>query len=371
MKKIKVAFVAGGLTTGGVESVIYNYVSHIESRNYEWFYISYDIPDRNVRKRFEELGFHIYVVTKKKENIFKSCREVYEILKKNKIQIVHSHMTLMCFITNILGKMAGAEVLISHSHLALHQRGVKRIIYAIFKCLSKWTATDYFACGYEAGCYLYGKRMMESGRVIILNNALDYDRFRFCSEVRERVRTDWGLQDKYVIGHVGRFSEQKNHYFLLRIFAKYKKVNENSHLVLVGDGPLMVQMKEEAKQLGITDAVLFVGPTDKTEECYMAMDLFLFPSLYEGLSVAALEAQIAGLPVLASDTVARETALTGNMHFLSLDSPSKEWVQEIDRLCGKRVEKGIRKRLQAKELDISREAQKLDSYYQAMVRRKK
>lgn len=367
-KKIRVACVAGGLTTGGVESVIYNYVSHMVRENYEWFYISYDTPDIEVQQKFEKLGFQVYSVTKKKDHFFKSCKEVLHILKENKIEIVHSHMTLMCFVTNILGRMAGARSCISHSHLAQHPAGIKRMVYFLFKCLSKWTATDYFACGYEAGCYLFGKKMMEQKRVTILNNALDYERFCLQPQKREKIRAQYGLENLHILGHIGRFTEQKNHEFLLKIFAAYHKKDADSRLVLIGNGPLMEQTEKLAKELGIYEKILFVGVTQAVAEWYMALDVFVFPSLYEGLSVAALEAQISGLPVISSDTVAAETALSEEMQFLSLHAEPDEWAERIQSVLGRRFSDGIQQRLQARSLDIFEEAKKLDLYYQNVVK---
>lgn len=367
-KKIRVAFVAGGLTAGGVESVIYNYVSHMEQENYEWFYISYDTPDSEVQEKFENLGFRVYSVTKKKENFFKSCKEVLHILKENKIDIVHSNMTLMCFVTNILGRMAGAKSYISHSHLAQYPTGIKKIVYFFFKCLSKWTATDYFACGHEAGTYLFGKKMMADGKVTILNNALDYERFCFQPEKREKIRKEYGLENRHVLGHIGRFTEQKNHEFLLKIFAAYSKRDPESRLVLLGNGPLMEKTEEDARKLGIYDKILFVGVTQAVDEWYMAMDVFVFPSLYEGLSVAALEAQISGLYIVSSDTVAGETALSEAMQFLSLNDTPEVWADKIQEVMGKRFSDNIQKRLRERNLDIFEEVTKLDLYYRNAVK---
>ena len=150
MKK-RIAHIAGGLTTGGVEAVIYNYFSKIDRKDYELYYITYDTPDPAVKKKFEDIGFHVYEVTKKKENLKKSCKEVYTILKENHINIVHSHMTLMSFVTSFLGKLCGIKVRIAHSHLALYPTGIKKPVYAFFKFCTRVTSTDYMACGKKAG----------------------------------------------------------------------------------------------------------------------------------------------------------------------------------------------------------------------------
>lgn len=362
-ERIAVAHVAGGLTTGGVESVIYEYVSHMDRDAYRWIYISYDAPDEAVRRRFEALGFTVYAVTKKKENFWKSCREVYGILRENRVRIVHSHMTLMCFVTNILGRLAGAKTLISHSHLVLYPKGIRRPLYRAFKWLSTATATDLFACSRDAGVYLYGRKRMERGQVRVMNNAVDCERFCYDGAVRERMRREWGFEGKQALGHVGRFTEQKNHRFLLEVFAAYRRVWPESVLVLVGNGPLLEETKRRAAALGLADAVVFAGASETVEEWYMAMDVFVFPSIYEGLGIAALEAQLAGLPALASLEVPKEAALTEQMVFYPLAAGAENWSVRIREMMGKRYAEDLRDILEERGLEIGAEAKKLDRFY--------
>lgn len=364
MRKITVAHVAGGLTTGGVENMVFQYITHMPEENYNWIYITYDTPNEMVREQFEAQGVKVYEVAKKKEHFFKSCRQVYRILKENRVDIVHSHMTLMCFITNIIGGLAGAGKRISHAHLVLYPSKIKRPVYRIFKKLTSWTATDRFACSRDAAEYLYGKAALRKGRVRILNNALDGRLFEFQPEIRQDIRRKYGLESKTVLGHVGRFTEQKNHSFLLDVFADYNKErNENSSLLLVGDGPLFEKMKEKAKKLGIEENVIFAGATDHVQELYMAMDIFLFPSLYEGLGIVALEAQLTGLPVLASLEVPREAALSEDMCFLSRDAGIKEWSRKTEALQRERRGSALEHVLAERNLDIHTEAKKLDAIY--------
>lgn len=363
MEKITVVHVAGGLTTGGVESVIYQYISHMPSDRYRWIYISYDTPDPAVQERFEQKGFQVYSVTKKKDNFFKSCWEVFRIFKENNVQIVHSHMTLMCFVTNMLGMAAGAKVCISHSHLVLSPGRGKRIPYWFLKKMTTWTATTLFACSAAAGEYLYGKKNMSAGRVIVMNNALDCEKFRFYPDIRERLRETYCLEGKTVLGNVGRFTEQKNQEFLIRIFEKYQKLDPESRLVLVGDGPLMEAMKQLAISLKIENKVLFAGSTSNVNEWYMAMDVFVFPSLYEGLGIVVLEAQAAGLPVLMSTEVPREAVLTDQVISYPLKAGAEEWARQI--LVCKEKGRGmdIYPILKDRHLDIETEALKLDRFY--------
>lgn len=367
MKKIRIAHIAGGLTTGGVESVIYNYFSHMDRKDYDLIYISYDTPDPQMQKRFEKIGFTVYSVTKKKENLWKSCKEVYTIMKKHKINIVHSHMTLMCFITSILGRMAGARVRIAHSHLAQHPSGIKKFIYWTFKIMTRITATDYFACGQEAAQYLYGKSICQKGKVTILNNAVEPELFAYQEKKRKKIRNFYAIEDKLCIGHVGRFTEQKNHHFLIEIFEQIHREYPETVLLSVGSGPLMEEIKNQVKEKKLEDAVIFTGSRNDIDELYQAMDIFVLPSLYEGLAVVLVEAQFAGLTIYTSDKVTKEIGITPNLNYIPLQKSAKEWAEEImeNAVCGRRND--VYPILKQAGYDIFIESKKLDAFYQKRV----
>ena len=314
MKK-RIAHIAGGLTTGGVEAVIYNYFSKIDRKDYELYYITYDTPDPAVKKKFEDIGFHVYEVTKKKENLKKSCKEVYTILKENHINIVHSHMTLMSFVTSFLGKLCGIKVRIAHSHLALYPTGIKKPVYAFFKFCTRVTSTDYMACGKKAGEYLYGKANMKNGRVRIMNNAIDTEKYAYNEELRNKKREELQIGDRFCIGHVGRFAEQKNHAYLIDIFYEVHKKKEDAVLLLL------------------------------------------------------VETQCAGLRILVSDAVTDEIKMTDRMEYLPLHD-KKVWVNKILSMTEEIKEENLALRSRGREevaksgYDIMTEAKKLDRFYE-------
>lgn len=364
MKK-RIAHIAGGLTTGGVEAVIYNYFSKIDRKDYELYYITYDTPDPAVKKKFEDIGFHVYEVTKKKENLRKSCKEVYTILKENHINIVHSHMTLMSFVTSFLGKLCGIRVRIAHSHLALYPTGIKKPVYAFFKFCTRVTSTDYMACGKKAGEYLYGKNNMKKGRVRIMNNAIDTSKYEYNEEIRTKKREELQIGNRFCIGHVGRFAEQKNHAYLIDIFYEVHKKREDAVLLLVGDGPLQEEVKAQAHRYGLDDAVIFAGSRDDVGELYQAMDLFVLPSLFEGLALVLVETQCAGLRILVSDAVTDEIKMTDRMEYLPLEN-KKVWVDKILSVKEENLalrSKG-REEVAKSGYDIMTEAKKLERFYE-------
>ena len=200
----------------------------------------------------------------------------------------------------------------------------------MFKPLLKKYATDYFACSKLAGEWLFGKENVENGKVKIIHNAVDYQKFKMNEEVRNSIRKELNIEDKLVIGHVGRFTNQKNHTFLIDIFNEIHKKNSNSVLMLVGIGEKEDEIKEKVKKLEIEQNVLFMGFQDNVNELMWAMDVFLMPSLYEGLPVVGVEAQATGMPCFMSkDVVTDEVKITEGVKFISLNETAEKWAEEI------------------------------------------
>lgn len=361
--KIKIAHIAGGLTSGGVEAVIYNYFSAMNRDNYELHYITYDTPNEEVKKKFENIGFTVHQVAKKKEHFFKSCMQVYTIFKSNDIAIVHSHMTLMSFVTSVIGIFTGAKVRIAHSHLAQKSSGWKRILYGLFKWLTVVTSTDYFACGEDAAVFLYGEKRVNRGKVTILHNSIQVQKFLPEESLRREIRERMHLTEKICYGHVGRFTEQKNHDFLIDIYEELHRIQPESILMLIGEGPLEDRIKKKVAQKGLGENVLFLGSREDVQDLYQAMDVFLLPSLYEGLALALVEAQCAGLPIITSDTVTREIALTEEITYMSLGESPGAWAEAIARKSHYGQKKNNAALLAEAGYDIAKEADKLDNYY--------
>lgn len=362
-KRFRVAHIAGGLRNGGVEAVIYNYCSRLNPQDYKFVYISYDPPTEMMQKKFEGIGFAVYSVTKKKENFFKSWVEVWRILKKHRINIIHSHMTLMCFITSAMGLMQGVKVRIAHSHLALKTKGVKLMFDWICKMLTRIFSTKYIACGKDAAVFLFGSRNFRKGRVQILNNAIDPDRFSFDKKISIGKKRELGITQKYCLGHIGRFVDQKNHAFLLKVYGEFVKLGHDCVLLLVGEGPLYNDMTKEVDRLGITEKVLFSGARDDANEILMAMDVMIFPSHYEGLPVILIEAQMSGLPVIISDAVTDEMNLIGKLKYISLNESAEYWAKETEKILNSKNNRNIDDSFKNTGYDINYEAKKLDSVY--------
>ncbi len=229
------------------------------------------------------------------------------------------------------GKKAGINVRIAHAHNSRLIRDYKWPLKIFCKQFLNKSATNIWGCGRDAGIYFFGKdNWNKSG--MIMRNAIELDRFEFNEIVRNKIREANGLANKTVIGHVGRFNTQKSHTRLLEIFAEYVKINPNSVLVMIGEGELEEEMKKKASELGITDKTLFTGLQSNVHEWYQAIDLFIMPSLFEGLSVVGIEAQATGLPALFSDAVTDEIVLSDNADRISLNESNKQWAKKMERM---------------------------------------
>ena len=356
----------GDFVNGGVESVIANYFSHMDLDKFEVHIIGHGIRVQECADRFAKMGFVLHNITPKRKSFYKNLIEMSEIFKKEKFDIVHSHLTEWACVPMILAWKCGVKIRINHSHMAEKPEGLKNIIfYGVRLWLGKIFATDYFACGEDAGRYLFGDRLFDSGKVKVIHNAIDLQRFKFDSSVREKMRKKLGIDESTtVIGHVGRFFEQKNHVFLIDIFEKYKKINPNSILLLLGDGELRENIEEIVRNKGLNDSILFLGVKKNVSEWYQVMDAFLLPSLYEGLPVVGVEAQASGLTCFFSDTITHEIGISPFSTFIPLSDTAEQWANIISN----NIDNHDRSKVVLDSLyDIDVCAKKLEEQYMSMT----
>ena len=269
---------------GGVESVVMNYYRNIDKEKIQFHFLcdedSTDIPYEEI----EKLGGKVIIVPPY-QKLFKYQKELYKIFKENNYKIVHSHISTLSVFPLRIAKKAGVPIRIAHSHSTSNKKEWKRnLIKNILRPLSKLYANNYFACTEYAGKWLFGKKVVERKELNVINNAIDLKKFELNENTREDLRKELGIkEDTLIIGHVGRFMKQKNHEFLIDVFNELIKKNENSILMLIGQGPLLNDMKQKVRDLNIEDKVKFIGQVTNVEKYYNIMDVFLFPSIYEGL----------------------------------------------------------------------------------------
>ena len=269
---------------GGVESVVMNYYRNIDKEKIQFHFLcdedSTDIPYQEI----EKLGGKVIIIPPY-QKLFKYQKELYRIFKENNYKIVHSHINAISVFPLRIAKKAGVPIRIAHSHSTSNKKEWKKnILKMILRPFSKLYANQYFACTEYAGKWLFGKKVVERKELNVINNAIDLKKFEFNENTREDLRKELGIkEDVLVIGHVGRFMKQKNHDFLIDIFNELIKKNDNSILILIGQGPLLNDMKQKVRDLKIEDKVKFIGQVTNVEKYYNIMDVFLFPSIYEGL----------------------------------------------------------------------------------------
>lgn len=295
---------------------------------------------------------------------FKYVKELNNFFITNyQYKIVHSHMDKMTGLVLREAKKAGIPIRISHSHNTSSEGGIASKVY-------KWYAgnfilrntTNFFACSNYAAKWLFKKK---SHSTKILKNGIECDKFVFSQRVREEVRRELKLDtNTFVLGHVGRFAHQKNHGFLIETFAEFHKINQDSVLILVGDGPLRLDIKKQVENLNLQDKVKFVGIRSDIQRLLQSFDVFVFPSLHEGLPVSLIEAQGSGLPCIISDNISQEVDIGSNLiEFIAL-SDKGLWIEKIKGISAKHVgRKNITSTLAKQGYDIRETAANIEHFY--------
>ena len=369
---LRVLHSVSNMARAGIETMLMNYYREMDRNQIQFDFLANKPVPGEYDEEIRSMGGRVFVSPGLNPLHFPRYRRfVADLLSENPdIRIVHAHNEAMGYYALQSAKDAGIRVRIAHAHNTQIIHDYKYPLKLVCKQLLPGAATDYWSCGRDAGIYYYGeKRWNTSG--FILRNAIDVTRFGFRQEARERKRQQHGLQDCFVIGHVGRFNVQKNHSRLLDIFAEIVQKVPEARLVLVGTGELEQAVKEKASAIGIQDKTLIPGQTADVSDWYQAMDCFVLPSLFEGLPVVGIEAQAAGLPCVFSDRVTDEVLLSPEARRVSLQADNAEWAAEImtamrrpdaDRTQGMDI-------VRRAGYDIHTEARKLQERYLEMAAR--
>ena len=288
---IRITQIIGKWLGGGVESVVMNYYRHIDRSKIQFDFICDEDSTNIPYDEINSLGGKVILIPPY-QKVIKYHNELKKVLKDGNYKIVHSHINTLSVFSLWAAKSAGVPVRIAHSHSTTNKKEKKKnLMKQVLKHFSKVFATDYMCCSELAGRWLFGDKEYDRGNVYLLNNAIDLDKFKYDENIRKEKRKELNISDDtLVIGHVGRFVEQKNHRFLIDIFNEVHKERKNSILLLAGQGPLVEEIHEKVNELGLNESVRFLGQRKDIDKLYQAMDLFLFPSLYEGLGMVAVEA---------------------------------------------------------------------------------
>lgn len=368
-KPVRIAQIIGKWLGGGVESVVMNYYRNIDRNKIQFDFICDDDSTNIPYDEIEKMGGKVILIPPY-QKVFDYHKSLKKILKDGNYKIVHSHINTLSVFSLFAAKCAGVPVRIAHSHSTTNKKEKKKnLMKQVLRPFSKLFATDYMCCSELAGRWLFGNKEYDKGNVYLLNNAIDLDKFKYDENIRNIKRKELNIKDDtIVIGHVGRFVEQKNHRFLIDIFNEVYKKNNNSILLLAGQGPLMDEMKEKVSNLGLDNCVMFLGQRNDINELYQAMDVFCLPSLYEGLPVVGVEAQATGLLCVLSSDMTKETKVLESTEFVSLDKSTDEWADIIidDFNEHKRVDTNLE--ISNNGFNIKKEVNKLENKYSDLMR---
>lgn len=361
---IIVAQIMGKWLGGGVESVIMNYYRHIDRNKIQFDFICDEDSTNIPYDEIEKLGGKV-ILCPPYQKLPKYLKFLKNLFREKRYRIVHSNISTMSVFPLYAAKKAGVPVRIAHSHSTSNPREWKKnLLKNALRPFSKTYATDYFACSELAGRYLFSDKTFNNGEVKIIRNAIDVEKFKFDPKIRKELRKDLGIKDDdFVIGHLGRFVEQKNHRFLIDIFKEIKKKNNSSVLLLAGQGPLMDEIKIKVHKLELDNSVKFLGQRKDTDKIYQTFDLFLLPSLYEGLPVVGVEAQASGNLCYFSDDMTKEVKVLDSTVFMSLSNTAEEWAEAILKDARTYKKRNTKEEISKHGFDIKEEAKKLEKKY--------
>ena len=366
---IRVAQIIGKWVGGGVESVVMNYYRHIDRNKIQFDFICDEDSTNIPYDEIEKLGGRVILIPPY-QKVIHYHKELKKILTEENYKIVHSHINTLSVFPLLAAKRAGIPVRIAHSHSTTNKKEWKKnLLKQLLKPFSKVFATHYFCCSEYAGRWLFGDDEYDKGNVYLLNNAIDLNKFKFDKTVRERKRKELGIDDNtLVIGHIGRFVKQKNHEFLIDIFNEVHKRHNDSILLLAGEGPLQEEIKNKVNHLGLIDNVKFLGQRNDVQELYQTFDVFLLPSLYEGLPVVGVEAQASGNLCYLSNDMTKETKVLDSTVFMTLSNTSEEWANAILEDARDYKKHDTREEVEKYGFNIEKESHKLNEKYVELYR---
>lgn len=356
---IRVLQIVTYMGRGGLETMLMNYYRHIDRSKVQFDFLVHRDFEADYDKEILELGGRIYHVSRlvpwsktyrnELKNFFKTHPEY---------KIVHVHQDCLSSVALQCAKECGIPVRIAHSHNSNQDKNIKYLFKRYYMRKIPETATDLFACGKAAGDWMFGGKTYR-----LLPNAIAIEKYIYEEEKSKKIKRELGLEENIIIGHIGRFNPQKNHEFLVDIFEKCLEKNRKVTLMLVGDGEGRKEIENKVKKQGLQDNVLFMGVRKDIPELLQVMDVFVFPSLYEGLPVTMIEAQAAGVPAVISDRVSEECIITeGLVKVEGLENTPEQWAEEI--LKQAKISKNDKsEEIKKAKYDVETTAKWLEEYY--------
>lgn len=365
---LRILHVIGCMERGGAEVLLMSLYRHINRTQIQFDFVVHTDKDCAFDAEICSLGgsiFHCPRYTIK--NHFFYTRWWNDFFTSHpEYKIVHGHQRSTASIYLRIAKKNKITT-IAHSH-AVSSRGnvPEKAIKSLLQYHIRQVADWFMACSPEAGKWLFGKKIVASDRFIWLKNTIEVDRFTFDSTKRESIRKEYGIENHLVFGHVGSFTPVKNHKFIIDVFNEILQLNENAKLMLIGTGECKQQTVEYVQSLYIEDSVIFMGVRDDIEDILQAMDVFVFPSKHEGFGISVLEAQSVDLPVVASNSISHEIALTERIEFVPLSDGAKIWAHRAISMAEITQRRDRTKEIRSAGYDAATETCKLTAFYQSI-----
>ncbi len=349
---------------GGIETYLFKIASNIDRREYQFDFLTYHGVTPCFYEELTALGCRFRRVTSRRENPMKFRKEFLALLDREHYDVVHCHLNTLSFTEPIDLALSKGMRVIAHSRNgemigSFLSRLLHRIHYHTLPRKKIWM----LAVSDVAGSWMFGPE----AEVTVLNNGVDLEKFHFRPEERARIRAEFGLGQERVIVHTGAFRPQKNHGFLVEIFARLHVLEPDTRLMLVGSGSLMEDVRRQVARLGLEDHVIFAGQRSDIAGILSAGDIFLFPSLYEGFPNALVEAEAMGLACLAADTITTQAKIPGLCRYLSLEEGPEFWARQLHECEAVQDRAGAADRIRAAALDVQSDVRRLTNIYQEII----
>ncbi len=324
-----------GSKIGGVEQYLINVYKNIDRNQLQFDFIIYDGKKVYCEETIKNLGGNVFYPNSK--NLFVKMMSLSKIIKnerKNHNCIYFNTCGFYNILPFLFAKHYKYKKIIVHAHNTKNKSRSEFIhfFHYINRHIVNKIATKLLACSTLAAEWIFGKKTVKNNKVEIINNAIDIEKFIFNQNIREKIRKQLNVEDKFVIGHIGRFSYQKNHEFLVDMFKNISNENSEAVLLLIGEGNLKEKIVQKVKENNLEEKVIFLGTVKNINEIMQAMDVFVLPSYYEGLPVVGIEAQASGIDCFFSDTITTELKINDNVKFLNINN-TKEWCENIMKIA--------------------------------------
>ncbi len=370
MEPIRVLMLFTNMNRGGAESMVMSYYRNIDRSKVQFDFLVHRLERGAYEDEIEQLGGRIYRLIPFHPFTFGQYKKLVSRFSDEhpEYQIIHGHCSELGYFIYKEASQRGIPHIIAHAHNAHALYDMKWPFRTWFKHRMRKYLTHEFTCGQEAAVWLFGRELAK--QAVFQRNAIDTQLFIFDVESRAPIRKEFGVsEDTLLIGHVGRFERQKNHTFLIDVFENVLKYNPNSRLLLVGGtGDLEGSIRNKVQEKELTDKVIFAGTRSDVPQILSAMDVFLFPSFMEGMSLSMLEAQCAGLPCLVSNSIPKEISVTDLITYYPLERSAEDWAKRLLEVSkGKSDRMVYSKKVAEAGYDIKKNAEWLQNYYLSLV----